>query len=178
MKLKNYMKEGQKLPLFGIGPYLIYGIGLFTAICIILFAYVFEIGTLTGFWRWGFWILGVALIIFGIIIWFVGALKSGMDESITENKLKTDGIYAWVRNPMYSGWWIALTGISFLWHNACMIPVFFINWGVMTIVLKNTEEKWLADLYGAEYEEYKKNVNRCIPWKRIPQNIQRCIRKE
>ncbi len=24
MKLKNYTKEGQKLPLFGIGPYLIY----------------------------------------------------------------------------------------------------------------------------------------------------------
>ncbi len=24
--LKNYMKEGQKLPLFGVGPYIIYGI--------------------------------------------------------------------------------------------------------------------------------------------------------
>ena len=43
MKLKNYTKEGQKLPLFGIGPYLIYGIGLFTAICIVLFEYVFKI---------------------------------------------------------------------------------------------------------------------------------------
>jgi hypothetical protein len=46
MKLKNYTKEGQKLPLFGIGPYLIYGMGVFTAICIVLFAYVFfEITT-------------------------------------------------------------------------------------------------------------------------------------
>ena len=42
MKLKNYMKEGQKLPLFGIGPYLIYGIGLLTAVCIVLFVYVFR----------------------------------------------------------------------------------------------------------------------------------------
>ena len=24
--LKNYSKEGQKLPMFGVGPYLIYGI--------------------------------------------------------------------------------------------------------------------------------------------------------
>ena len=23
--LKNYMKEGQKLPLFGVGPYIVYG---------------------------------------------------------------------------------------------------------------------------------------------------------
>lgn len=166
MKLKNYMKEGQKLPLFGIGPYLIYGIGLFTAICIILFVYVFKIGNLTGNLVWAFRITGGILIILGFIIWFIGALKSDMDESITENKLKTTGIYALVRNPMYSGWWIALTGISLQWHNVCLIPVFFVNWAIMTIVLKNTEEKWLTDLYGAEYEEYKTHVNRCIPWKR------------
>lgn len=29
--------------------------------------------------------------------------------------------------------------------------------------MKFTEEKWLADLYGREYVEYCKNVNRCIP---------------
>lgn len=31
-------------------------------------------------------------------------------------------------------------------------------------VLKNTEEKWLSALYGADYEKYKKRVNRLIPW--------------
>ena len=87
MKLKNYMKEGQKLPLFGIGPYLIYGIGVFTAICIFLFVYVLEIGNLTGKPVLAFRITGGILIILGFIVWFIGALTSGMDESITENKL-------------------------------------------------------------------------------------------
>ena len=113
-----------------------------------------------------FKIVGVILIILGLVVWFIGALRSDMDASITENRLKTDGIYSWVRNPMYSGWWLALTGISFMWHNIFLIPAFFVNWGMMTIVLVNTEEKWLSDLYGAEYEEYKKHVNRCIPFKR------------
>ncbi len=27
-------------------------------------------------------------------------------------------------------------------------------------------EKWLLDLYGNEYAEYKKRVNRCISWQR------------
>ena len=54
MKLKNYMKEGQKLPLFGIGPYLIYGIGLLTAVCIVLAVYVFKIGNMDGPWKWIF----------------------------------------------------------------------------------------------------------------------------
>lgn len=42
----------------------------------------------------------------------------------------------------------------------------FIDWLIMTTVLKNTEEKWLINLYGEEYAEYKKHVNRCMPWKR------------
>ena len=26
--LKNYTKEGQKLPLFGVGPYIVYGMAM------------------------------------------------------------------------------------------------------------------------------------------------------
>ncbi|MCR5012787.1 MAG: isoprenylcysteine carboxylmethyltransferase family protein [Lachnospiraceae bacterium] len=166
MKLKNFIKDGQKLPLFGIGPYLIYGIALLSAICIVLSGYVFKIGIMTGTWVWLFRSVGAVFIMLGLTVWFIGAVKSGMDDNITENKLKTDGIYAWVRNPMYSGCWMLITGLSLMWHNVCVIPLFFVNWGIMTIVLKNTEEKWLAKVYGAEYEEYKKRVNRCIPWKR------------
>lgn len=80
--------------------------------------------------------------------------------------MKTDGIYAWVKNPMYSGWWMLITGISLMWHNVWLLASPLINWGIMTVVLKNTEEKWLLDLYGNEYAEYKKRVNRCIPWQR------------
>lgn len=166
MKLKNYVKTGQKLPLFGVGPYLIYGIGLLTALFIVLFGYVLRIGILDGIWVWVFRSIGGVLIILGAVIWYIGALRSGMDESITENKLKITGIYSWVRNPMYSGWWIALTGISLMWHNIFLIPVFFLNWAIITLVLINTEEKWLLNLYGEEYSNYKKRVNRCIPWKR------------
>ena len=151
--------------MYGIGPYLVYGMAILTAIAIFLCSYVFKIGILNGIWVWIFRIAGILLIILGSVIWFTGALKSGMDENIADNKLKTDGIYAWVRNPMYTGIWFVVTGISLLWHNIFLLPVFFINWTVMTAVLKRTEEKWLLDLYGDEYSEYIAQVNRCIPWK-------------
>ena len=127
------MKEGQKLPLFGVGPYIIYGIAMVNLIGIILFGYVFKIVILQSPWTLIFRIAGALLIILGILIWYIGALRSDMDASITENKLQTKGIYAWA---------------------------------IMTIALINTEEKWLLKLYGDEYAEYKKHVNRCIPWKR------------
>ena len=164
------MKEGQKLPLFGVGPYIIYGMAMVNLIGIILFGYVFKIGILDDPWILIFRIAGGMLIILGVSIWYIGALRSDMDESITENRLQTKGIYAWVRNPMYSGCWIALSGGILMWHNIWMLILPVIDWAIMTVVLKNTEEKWLFDLYGDEYAEYKKHVNRCIPWKRKGKN--------
>ena len=164
--MKNYVKEGQKLPMFGIGPYLIAGMGIITLICMLLSNNYLISGKLEGIWVTLFRIAGSLLIVSGVIIWYIGAVRSDMDDSITENRLKTDGIYAWVRNPMYSGLWIIITGVGMMCHNAWILITPVINWGLMTVVLINTEEKWLCGLYGKEYDEYRKHVNRCIPWKR------------
>ena len=163
--LKNYNKEGQKLPLFGVGPYMVWGMGLTTLLGIILIGYVLRVGYLDAPWIMLFRMTGVLLLAIGIAVWFIGAVRSDMDNNIENNKLKTDGIYAWVRNPMYSGWWIAITGITLMWHNVWMLILPVINWIIMTITLINSEEKWLSDLYGDEYAAYKIRVNRCIPWK-------------
>ena len=65
---------------------------------------------------------------------------------------------------MYTGIWFLMVGISLMWHNCFMIAMIPIDWVILTVVLKKTEEKWLLDLYGEEYENYKSRVNRCIPW--------------
>ena len=162
--LKNFVKEGQKLPLYGVGPFIVYGMVMVTIIGIVLLGHVFKIGVLGSPWILVFRIIGAVLIALGAFVWFMGALRSGMDENISENRLKTDGIYAWVRNPMYSGIWIALIGVTLMWHNILMLFLPVINWLIMTIALINSEEKWLLNLYGNEYAEYKKRVNRCIPF--------------
>ena len=104
--MKNYVKKGQKLPLYGVGPMLVFAMGAVTAIGIILSAYVWKTGILEGPWALLCRIAGVLLIVSGLAVWFIGALRSDMDASIAENRLQTGGIYAWVRNPMYSGWWM------------------------------------------------------------------------
>ncbi|MBR1703556.1 MAG: hypothetical protein IJ716_16695 [Lachnospiraceae bacterium] len=101
--LKNYNKEGQKLPLFGVGPYMVWGMGLITLLGIILIGYVLRAGYLAAPWIMLFRMKGVLLLAIGVAVWFIGAVRSDMDNNIENNKLKTDGIYAWVRNPMYNG---------------------------------------------------------------------------
>ena len=72
--------------------------------------------------------------------------------------------YTWVRNPMYSGWWMLFAGICLQWHNAWALLTVPVNWMILTVTLKFTEEKWLLDLYKQDYANYMKRVNRCIPW--------------
>ncbi len=160
------MKNQDHLPVFGIGPLLVAALALIAAAAVVVFHYILNFGTLNGLPGVLLRIFGLLFIITGAAVWFIGAVRSGMDDNIKENRLKTNGIYAWVRNPMYSGWWILISGVSFLWHNILLIPVVFVNWGIMTIVLKSTEEKWLKKLYGQQYVDYCNRVNRCIPWKK------------
>ena len=167
--MKNYVKKGQKLPLYGVGPMIVFAMGAVTAIGIILSAYVWKTGILEGPWALLCRIAGVLLIVSGLAVWFIGALRSDMDASIAENRLMTGGIYAWVRNPMYSGWWMLFAGFCLQWHNVCALVTIPVNWALLTVTLKLTEEKWLLDLYGQDYADYMKQVNRCIPWP--PHNI-------
>ena len=162
--MKNYVKDGQKLPIWGIGPYIIGAMGGTAIIGIVVSCYVLKSGFLSAPWNTACRIIGAAFMLLGIAVWYIGAVRSGMDDNIADNKLKTDGIYAWVRNPMYSGWWFLIAGICLMWANAWLLIVIPVDWLIMTIVLINTEEKWLLDLYGDAYAVYRESVNRCVPW--------------
>lgn len=48
--------------------------------------------------------------------------------------------------------------------NFILLILPFVYWIFMTVLMKNTEEKWLSELYGDEYAAYCRRVNRCIPF--------------
>ena len=87
-----------------------------------------------------------------------------MFDSIVENKLIVTGVYSVVRNPIYSAFFMICIGAVLIANNLILFVIPVICWIYMTVFLKKTEEKWLADLYGQEYKDYCKKVNRCIPW--------------
>jgi len=156
-------KEGH-LPLIGVGPY--YGVVIFI---MSLLAVIFRNTPIlsSGKIPWlkvPFLIIGGILIILGIYIWILAVFVAKLEKNIKENQLATTGIYAWVRNPIYTALMFACTGIVIGAGNVYFFFLPFFYWFYMTILMINTEEKWLRDLYGHEYEEYCKKVNRCIPF--------------
>ena len=157
------------LPLFGIGPILCFPMAVISAIGIWLSVKGIIPGTISNSTCiWIFRVLGVLLLIEGFVCFFGADYNGGLIKSIKSNSLKTNGSYAFVRNPCYAVYFLGCTGALLIAHNVMLfiLPVLF--WIEMTVVLKNTEEKWLLNLYGQEYVEYCKRVNRCIPW--FPKN--------
>lgn len=158
------MDKNNHLPLYGVGPVIIYGQFIFTAITIIL-TYVFDlkfpvINVLNIVFR----ITGVLLIASGLYLDLSAKVKSKLFKNVEDNKLITDGVYSIVRNPVYSGALLACTGAVLIANNLILLIVPAICWIYMTLFLIKTEEKWLKKLYGEEYILYCKRVNRCIPW--------------
>lgn len=158
------MSKKDHLPLYGVGPIIVYGQFIFTAISIIL-SYKFDfIFPTTNVLNILFKVIGVLVIAFSLYLDLSAKLKSKLFERVKDNKLITDGVYSIVRNPVYSCALLACTGMIFIANNLILLIVPIICWLYMTIILIKTEEKWLKKLYGQEYVSYCKKVNRCIPW--------------
>ena len=158
------MEKGH-LPILGVGPLYVVTIILMTIISIILSATRFiPVITFTNM-RWIFILIGILCFIIGITLWLKAVIIDRLDAHIIKNELVTTGVYAYVRNPVYSAFMFVCTGVLLIYGNLVLLVLPIIYWGFMTVLMKLTEEKWLEDLYGKKYIQYRQRVNRCIPWK-------------
>lgn len=77
--------------------------------------------------------------------------------------LKTNGIYKYVRNPMYSGASFSFLGLGLV-VNETGLALLGILWLVLTFVqCKKREEKELEERFGEEYTRYRKSAPMYIP---------------
>ena len=158
------MEKGH-LPILGVGPLYVVTIILMTIISITLSATgIIPVITFANF-QWIFILIGILCFIIGITLWLKAVIIDRLDAHIIKNELVTTGVYAYVRNPVYSAFMFVCTGVLLIYGNLVLLVLLIIYWGFMTVLMKLTEEKWLEDLYGKEYVQYRQRVNRCIPWK-------------
>ena len=158
------IKNQEHLPVIGVGPIIVNPILVLTIAGIILSAFgYFDIGKIAVL-KIPFLVIGIMVIGFGLYLWFCANYKEKVFDCITENKLVTTGVYSIVRNPIYSAFLLVCIGAILIADNLVLFIIPIIGWIYMTLMLKNTEEKWLLNLYGQEYADYCKRVNRCLPW--------------
>ena len=89
--------------------------------------------------------------------------RIGVDES-EKTELVTHGMFSVSRNPIYFG--MLVVGLGFI----VLVPhIFMAVCSVLTFIgidlqVRKIEEPHLKRVFGTEYVEYTKRINRYIPW--------------
>lgn len=167
MYLKSNQDKRQKIPTDGVGPYL-WGILLVMNLAgWMLSQSVLQSGLLKGGFQDLFYLIGILLMLVAARIQWLSGVKSGVSTSFQSDELKTTGIYARTRNPIYFSWWLCGIGITLTMHNVWLLLLIPIQWVILTIVIRITDEKWLYELHGEAYKDYCARVNRWFPLKKI-----------
>ncbi|MDE0093030.1 MAG: isoprenylcysteine carboxylmethyltransferase family protein [Gammaproteobacteria bacterium] len=116
-------------------------------------------------------ILGVSLCGVGTSIIMISQFQMGkswrigVDES-EKTELVTHGMFSVSRNPIYFGMMIVGLGFVTLVPHYSMALCYVLAVVGINLQVRKIEEPHLSGVFGSEYVEYTKNVNRYIPWKK------------
>ncbi len=97
----------------------------------------------------------------GIAI-YVSALRE-LGRARREQRLACEGVYAWMRHPIYSAFIIFLVPAVVLWLRSILglsIPVVMY---VLFRVLIRSEEAYLAERFGESYWQWRRRTNAILP---------------
>jgi protein-S-isoprenylcysteine O-methyltransferase Ste14 len=112
--------------------------------------------------------VGVALLVLGLWLFYRSHADLGQNWSVTlevreQHRLVTEGVYRWVRHPMY------LALIVFALGQALAIPNWFVGPMYLAAMLLlfclriGPEERMMREEFGAEYDGYCAATKRLVP---------------
>ena len=121
----------------------------------------------TAPWRWMAAlpsVLGFAVAL--RCVWDFGHTGRGTPAPFAPpTRLVVVGFYRYVRNPMYVGFFVGWMGLWVVFGRANLSVIVGVAAAVLGVVLfvRLYEEPTLRRMFGAEYEEYCRNVRRWLP---------------
>jgi protein-S-isoprenylcysteine O-methyltransferase Ste14 len=116
------------------------------------------------------WQPWAGLAIFGFALWMfrethaeLGRNWSVTLELRTDHSLVTDGIYARVRHPMYTAFWLWALAQAVLLPNWIAGPAGIVGFGTLYFFRVGREEAMLLETFGKSYSDYMSRTGRVMP---------------
>jgi protein-S-isoprenylcysteine O-methyltransferase Ste14 len=112
------------------------------------------------------WVAGLGLVAIGELIRIAGVAAAG---TVTRRRhrdvqrLVTYGAFAWCRNPLYVGNFLAWMGFTVASGVHWFLPAAAVLFAIEYTLIVRYEEGVLESIFGAEYLEYKARTPRWIP---------------
>ncbi|HCU33915.1 MAG TPA: hypothetical protein DGT21_00295 [Armatimonadetes bacterium] len=104
---------------------------------------------------------GVVLVALGVLLWVVSL--NALHRAYSAGRLVTDGVYAYVRHPIYAVFIVLIMpGIVLMLRSlpGLTIPVFMY---LIFRALIGAEENYLRATFGEQYETYHRRVGAVFP---------------
>jgi len=105
-----------------------------------------------------------SLVLFRVTHKQLGRMWSVTLEMREQHKLVTDGLYAYVRHPMYSSFALFALAQFLLLQNWIAGPVGPIGFGILFFLRVSREERVMIETFGDDYRDYMRRTARIIPW--------------
>lgn len=112
---------------------------------------------------------GLTIILAGMAVRFLAVWSLGSCFTVNlaiseEHRIKTNGMYRWIRHPSYLGSIISFIGFSLSLNNAISLVVIMLLVVPSFLYRIRIEERLLINEFGTEYQEYMRQTRRLIPW--------------
>lgn len=118
--------------------------------------------------NYAIYVIGVVIIISGVIIRWISIIQLSsaftVNVAIANNhKLKTNGVYKYIRHPSYLGLWLIMFGFSVSMNSYFSILIITIPMFLAILYRIKVEEVILLAEFGNAYVEYKNKTKKLIP---------------
>lgn len=90
--------------------------------------------------------------------WRIGVAKNDRTE------LVTTGVFATVRNPIFTGMVSFAVGLSLWWPNVVSVAATALLVLAVELQVRFVEEPWLREVHGRVWAEWARRVGRFVPW--------------
>jgi len=110
--------------------------------------------------------IGTALALLGIVLVVLGwkeVYRRYWSRESGRGELITDGIYAYIRHPQYTGFLLITLGMLLDWATLPML----IMWPIMAVLyyrLARREEREMEAEFGPSYRQYMQRTSMFLPW--------------
>lgn len=113
--------------------------------------------------------IGVLVLLAALWLFYETHRQLGKNWSVTldtrrDHKLIDTGIYARVRHPMYSAFWLLAVAQALLLANWVAGLAGIVGWGILFFLRVGREERLMLDTFGEEYRRYMERTARVVPW--------------
>jgi protein-S-isoprenylcysteine O-methyltransferase Ste14 len=112
--------------------------------------------------------IGVLTLAGALLLFRLTHKQLGRNWSVTLNtrkshKLIDTGLYAYVRHPMYSAFWLLALAQALLLPNWIAGLAGPLGWGTLFFLRVGREEELMIDTFGEEYRRYMARTKRVLP---------------